>query len=86
MEFQTFIICLMFEVQVCVTERVNIHPLVLEKFIQCCDGDIRKAIMHLQFWFQSKRVSKGESPRTCLLNVCMLYISYYEYHNSYGFG
>ncbi|KAI9097944.1 hypothetical protein K1719_025715 [Acacia pycnantha] len=43
---------------VCVTEGVNIHPLVLEKFIQSCDGDIRKTMMHLQFWFQSKRLRK----------------------------
>ncbi|XP_028774992.1 uncharacterized protein LOC114731905 isoform X2 [Neltuma alba] len=43
---------------VCVTEAVNIHPLILEKFIQSCGGDIRKTIMHLQFWFQSKRLRK----------------------------
>ncbi|XP_061363887.1 uncharacterized protein LOC133307395 [Gastrolobium bilobum] len=43
---------------VCLTEGVNIHPLLLEKFMQSCDGDIRKTIMHLQFWLQSKRFIK----------------------------
>ncbi|XP_054788869.1 uncharacterized protein LOC129294480 isoform X2 [Prosopis cineraria] len=45
---------------VCVTEGVNIDPFVLEKFIQFCDGDIRKTVMHLQFWFQSKRLRKDK--------------------------
>ncbi|KAK7351122.1 hypothetical protein VNO77_10332 [Canavalia gladiata] len=49
---------------VCLTEGVNIHPLLLEKFIQSCDGDIRKSIMHLQFWFQSKRFQKGGEVQT----------------------
>ncbi|KAJ1388107.1 P-loop containing nucleoside triphosphate hydrolase [Sesbania bispinosa] len=43
---------------VCLTEGVNIHPLLLGKFIQSCDGDIRKTILHLQFWLQSKRFRK----------------------------
>ncbi|XP_027332493.1 uncharacterized protein LOC113847527 isoform X2 [Abrus precatorius] len=43
---------------VCVTEEVNIDPLLLEKFIESCDGDIRKTIMQLQFWFQSKKYRK----------------------------
>ncbi|RDX99720.1 hypothetical protein CR513_17195, partial [Mucuna pruriens] len=43
---------------VCVTEEVNINPLLLKKFIQSCDGDIRKTIMQLQFWFQSKKYRK----------------------------
>lgn len=49
------------DLQVCVTEEVNINPLLLEKFIQSCDRDIRKTIMHLQFWFQNKKYKKGES-------------------------
>ncbi|KAH1100362.1 hypothetical protein GYH30_035498 [Glycine max] len=40
---------------VCVTEELNNNPLLLKKFIQSCDGDIRKTIMQLQFWFQSKK-------------------------------
>ena len=53
-------ICSMNGLQVCVTEGVNAHPVLLEKFIQACDGDIRKTIMHLQFWLHSKKFSKGE--------------------------
>ncbi|KOM41588.1 hypothetical protein LR48_Vigan04g178600 [Vigna angularis] len=49
---------------VCLTEGVNIHPLLLEKFIHSCDGDIRKIIMHLQFWFQSKTFKKDEKAQT----------------------
>ncbi|XP_027338527.1 uncharacterized protein LOC113852450 isoform X1 [Abrus precatorius] len=49
---------------VCLTEGVNIHPLLLKKFIQSCDGDIRKSIMHLQFWFQSKRFRKDGKEQT----------------------
>ncbi|XP_014501576.1 uncharacterized protein LOC106762275 isoform X2 [Vigna radiata var. radiata] len=49
---------------VCLTEGVNIHPLLLEKFIHSCDGDIRKIIMHLQFWFQSKIFKKDEKAQT----------------------
>ncbi|RDX75060.1 ATPase family AAA domain-containing protein 5, partial [Mucuna pruriens] len=49
---------------VCLTEGVNIHPLLLEKFIHSCDGDIRKSIMHLQFWFQSKRFQKDGKAQT----------------------
>nr|KYP55154.1 ATPase family AAA domain-containing protein 5 [Cajanus cajan] len=45
---------------ICLTEGVNIHPLLLEKFIHSCDGDIRKSIMHLQFWFQRRRFLKDE--------------------------
>ncbi|XP_019438576.1 PREDICTED: uncharacterized protein LOC109344305 isoform X2 [Lupinus angustifolius] len=50
--------------KVCVTEGVNAHPLLLEKFIQSCDGDIRKTIMHLQFWFQSERFRKDGKVQT----------------------
>jgi len=45
--------------QVCVTEEVNINPLLLKKIIQSCDGDIRKTIMQLHFWCQSKKYSEG---------------------------
>ncbi|XP_027190964.1 uncharacterized protein [Cicer arietinum] len=45
---------------VCLTEGADIHPLLLEKFMQSCDGDIRKTIMHLQFWLQSKIFRKAD--------------------------
>lgn len=60
--------------QVCVTEGVNIHPLLLEKFIQSCDGDIRKTIMHLQFWFQSKRFRKGILHNICLFTLLDVHV------------
>lgn len=85
MKNQIFIIYPMNELQVCVAEGVDIHPLVLEKFIKSCGGDIRKTIMHLQFWFQSRRLRKGASPSICLLSVHMLYdwlfIIFYENHS-----
>ncbi|KAL2339795.1 hypothetical protein Fmac_007735 [Flemingia macrophylla] len=46
---------------VCLTEGVNIHPLLLEKFIHSCDGDIRKSTMHLQFWFQRRFLRDGKA-------------------------
>jgi len=46
--------------QVCATEEVDANPLLMEKFIQSCDRDIRKTILHLQFWFQNKKYSKGD--------------------------
>ncbi|KAF1868973.1 hypothetical protein Lal_00048253 [Lupinus albus] len=49
---------------VCVKEGVNISPLFLQKFIQSCNRDIRKTIMHLQFWFQSKKYSKDKMVQT----------------------
>ncbi|KAM7256516.1 hypothetical protein ACFE04_012257 [Oxalis oulophora] len=36
-------------------EKVKIQPHLMEKLIECCEGDIRKAIMHLQFWYQGRR-------------------------------
>ncbi|XP_057728037.1 uncharacterized protein LOC130943949 isoform X1 [Arachis stenosperma] len=50
--------------KVCVSEGVNIHPLLLEKFIQSCNGDIRKTIMNLQFWFQSMQFGKDGKAQT----------------------
>ena len=61
--------------QVCLTEGVNIHPLLLEKFIHSCDGDIRKSIMHLQFWFQSKRFQKGIPHSIWFTSVFLDYIN-----------
>ncbi|XP_061341920.1 uncharacterized protein LOC133288219 isoform X2 [Gastrolobium bilobum] len=45
---------------VCVTEEINISPLLLRRFMQSCNGDIRKTIMHLQYWFQSKKYRDKE--------------------------
>uniref|UniRef100_A0A5B7B8E5 AAA+ ATPase domain-containing protein n=1 Tax=Davidia involucrata TaxID=16924 RepID=A0A5B7B8E5_DAVIN len=43
---------------VCAAEKVNIQPCLLERFIGYCQGDIRKTIMHLQFWCQGQRCRK----------------------------
>ncbi|KAK6938416.1 hypothetical protein RJ641_031924 [Dillenia turbinata] len=42
---------------VCTREKVNIQTHVIQKFIEYCQKDIRKTIMHLQFWCQ------GEMPK-----------------------
>ena len=47
-------------VQVCAAEKVKIQPCFVERFIGCCQGDIRKTIMHLQFWCQGQRCRKGQ--------------------------
>jgi len=59
------------DLQVCITEEVNINPLLLKKFIQSCKGDIRKTIMQLQFWFQTKNYSEGvlQSPFVSCLHA-----------------
>ncbi|KAL1164151.1 hypothetical protein V6Z11_A06G051200 [Gossypium hirsutum] len=44
---------------VCAAEKAIIQPYLLEQLIKCCQGDIRKTIMHLQFWCQSKKYQKG---------------------------
>ncbi|TYG63754.1 hypothetical protein ES288_D06G055300v1 [Gossypium darwinii] len=44
---------------VCAFEKAIIQPYLLEQLIKCCQGDIRKTIMHLQFWCQSKKYQKG---------------------------
>ncbi|KAH0989402.1 hypothetical protein GBA52_000885 [Prunus armeniaca] len=43
---------------VCAAERANIQPYLLERLIECCRGDIRKIIMHLQFWCQGRSFRK----------------------------
>ncbi|XP_077250105.1 P-loop containing nucleoside triphosphate hydrolases superfamily protein isoform X2 [Tasmannia lanceolata] len=40
---------------VCGAEKANISPELIARFIGCCEGDIRKTIMFLQFWCQGKR-------------------------------
>ncbi|KAA8538484.1 hypothetical protein F0562_028145 [Nyssa sinensis] len=43
---------------VCAAEKANVQPCLLERFIGFCQGDIRKTIMHLQFWCQGQRYGK----------------------------
>ncbi|XP_050366091.1 uncharacterized protein LOC126784657 isoform X2 [Argentina anserina] len=43
---------------VCASEKTSIQPDLLERFIECCGGDIRKVIMHLQFWCQGRSFRK----------------------------
>ncbi|XWS25152.1 hypothetical protein CRYUN_Cryun27aG0046100 [Craigia yunnanensis] len=45
---------------VCAAEKATIQPHLLEQLIKCCQGDIRKTIMHLQFWRQSKKYPKDK--------------------------
>ncbi|KAF4354531.1 hypothetical protein F8388_022253 [Cannabis sativa] len=45
--------------RVCAAERANIQTHVIEQVIDSCQGDIRKMIMHLQFWCQGKSSKKG---------------------------
>lgn len=40
--------------QVCAAEELKVNPASLEQLTMFSGGDIRKAIMQLQFWFQSK--------------------------------
>ncbi|KAF7141866.1 hypothetical protein RHSIM_Rhsim06G0104600 [Rhododendron simsii] len=44
---------------VCTAEKAQIQPCLVERFIGCCRGDIRKTLMHLQFWCQGWRERKG---------------------------
>ncbi|KAJ9673640.1 hypothetical protein PVL29_023286 [Vitis rotundifolia] len=45
---------------VCAAEKTNIQPWLIERFIEYCQGDIRKTLMHLQFWCQGKRYRQGK--------------------------
>ncbi|GMH21840.1 hypothetical protein Nepgr_023683 [Nepenthes gracilis] len=44
---------------VCMAEKANIQPHIIERYIQYCKGDVRKTLMHLQFWCQGKGNGKG---------------------------
>ncbi|KAL8133734.1 hypothetical protein AgCh_008972 [Apium graveolens] len=39
---------------VCSAEKVTIPPCMVKRFIEFCQGDIRKTILHLQFWCQGQ--------------------------------
>ncbi|KAA8546400.1 hypothetical protein F0562_002861 [Nyssa sinensis] len=43
---------------VCAAEKVIVQPCLLERFIGYCQRDIRKTIIHLQFWCQGQRYKK----------------------------
>ncbi|KAJ8563632.1 hypothetical protein K7X08_032084 [Anisodus acutangulus] len=45
---------------VCAGEQVKIHPMLVERFVDHCHGDIRKTIMYLQFWCQGQTLEKGD--------------------------
>ncbi|XP_012078225.1 uncharacterized protein LOC105638926 isoform X2 [Jatropha curcas] len=44
---------------VCSSENTNIQPNLVEELIEFCQRDIRKTIMHLQFWCQGENFRKG---------------------------
>ncbi|KAJ6335668.1 hypothetical protein OIU78_012311 [Salix suchowensis] len=48
---------------VCSAEKVNVHAHLPKQVVEYCQGDIRKTIMHLQFWFQGKKNRKLSSSR-----------------------
>ncbi|KAB5568603.1 hypothetical protein DKX38_002396 [Salix brachista] len=48
---------------VCSAEKVNIQAHLPKLVVEYCQGDIRKTIMHLQFWFQGKKDRKLSSSR-----------------------
>ncbi|CAO2834492.1 unnamed protein product [Amaranthus hypochondriacus] len=43
---------------ICSAEKANIQPYLIERCIKFCRGDIRKTLMHLQFWCQNKQNTK----------------------------
>ncbi|XP_048131184.1 uncharacterized protein LOC115734760 isoform X2 [Rhodamnia argentea] len=48
---------------VCGVEKMRIQPHLVQKFVGCCEGDIRKTIMNLQFWCQGNEDRKGGDVR-----------------------
>ncbi|KAK3230659.1 hypothetical protein Dsin_002540 [Dipteronia sinensis] len=45
---------------ICAAEKVEIQPHLIEQLIAHCRGDIRKTIMHLQFWCQNEIFEKDK--------------------------
>ncbi|GER37747.1 replication factor C large subunit [Striga asiatica] len=45
--------------KICAAEKANIHPCLIERFVNYCQGDIRKTIMLLQFWCQGQTPERG---------------------------
>ncbi|KAJ8424660.1 hypothetical protein Cgig2_003094 [Carnegiea gigantea] len=48
---------------VCAAEKANLQPCLIERCICFCRGDIRKTLMYLQFWCQSKGFLKDGKAR-----------------------
>ncbi|CAH9136284.1 unnamed protein product [Cuscuta epithymum] len=49
---------------VCTAEQAKINTSLLERFVNHCEGDIRKTIMLLQFWCQGQIFRKGTEVKT----------------------
>ncbi|XP_057250078.1 uncharacterized protein LOC104891151 isoform X3 [Beta vulgaris subsp. vulgaris] len=45
-------------------EEANIQPDLIERCVEFCGGDIRKTLLHLQFWCQSKECNKNGQMRS----------------------
>ncbi|KAF2291401.1 hypothetical protein GH714_023677 [Hevea brasiliensis] len=48
---------------VCSAEKANVQPHLVEQLIEFCQRDMRKIIMHLQFWCQGEQFRKGNEVR-----------------------
>lgn len=49
---------------ICAAEKVKIHPYLLHRFVDHCQGDIRRTIMLLQFWCQGQALRTGNKQPT----------------------
>ncbi|XP_042034946.1 uncharacterized protein LOC121781273 isoform X1 [Salvia splendens] len=50
---------------ICAAEKAEIHPYLLQRFVDHCRGDIRRTILLLQFWCQGQTLRTGnEQPTT----------------------
>ncbi|KAI3464505.1 hypothetical protein Pfo_021168 [Paulownia fortunei] len=49
---------------ICAAEKANVHPCLVERFVDYCQGDIRKTIMLLQFWYQGPTLGRGNELHT----------------------
>ncbi|KAL6525090.1 hypothetical protein OROMI_030683 [Orobanche minor] len=44
---------------ICAAEKADMHPCLIKRFVDYCQGDIRKTIMLLQFWCQGQSLGRG---------------------------
>ncbi|XP_047963216.1 uncharacterized protein LOC125207783 isoform X1 [Salvia hispanica] len=50
---------------ICAAEKAEIHPYLLQRFVNHCRGDIRRTILLLQFWCQGQTLRTGnDQPMT----------------------
>ncbi|KAH6782670.1 hypothetical protein C2S51_007963 [Perilla frutescens var. frutescens] len=49
---------------ICAAEKANIHPYLLQRFVDYCQGDIRRTILLLQFWCQGQALRTGTKQPT----------------------